>query len=84
MAVNGHADRRRESAEKPEIIVKAQRARCEARRQQLAAIIQDLKAAREAQSLSLADIYEPAGMDRPGLSKLENVTIARIGTSPIK
>ena len=34
--------------EKPEIIAKAQRARGEARRQQLAAIMQELKAAREA------------------------------------
>ena len=29
---------------------------------------------REAQGLSLADIYERTGMDRSALSKLENVT----------
>jgi transcriptional regulator with XRE-family HTH domain len=33
-----------------------------------------LQAAREAQGLSLADIYEPAGMDRSALSELEKVT----------
>jgi hypothetical protein len=59
--------------EKPEIIAKPQRARCEARRQQLAAIMQDLKSAREPQVLSLADIYERTGMDRCALPKLENV-----------
>ena len=38
--------------EKPEIIAKAQQARSEARRQQLVAIMQELKAAREARGLS--------------------------------
>jgi DNA-binding phage protein len=60
--------------ERPEIIAKAQQARCEARRQQLAAVMCKLKAAREAKGLSLADIYERTGMDRSALSKLENVT----------
>ena len=60
--------------EKPEIIAQAQRARSDARRKQLAAVMQQLKAAREAQGLSLADIYERTGMDRSALSKLENVT----------
>ncbi len=60
--------------EKPEIIAQAQRARCEARRQQLAAVIQQLKAAREAKGLTLADIYERTGMDHSALSKLESVT----------
>ena len=59
--------------EKPEIIAKAQQARCEARRQQLAAIMKELKTAREAKGL-LADIYKRTGMDRSALSKLENVT----------
>jgi len=44
--------------ESPEIIAKAQQARCEARRQQLAAVMQKLKAAREAKGVSLADIDE--------------------------
>ena len=44
--------------EKPEIIAKAQRARCEARRQQLAAIMQELKAASGAQELSLKGFAE--------------------------
>ena len=35
--------------------------------------MQELKAAREAKGLSLADIYERTGMDRSALSKLENV-----------
>ncbi len=60
--------------EKPEIIAKAQRARHEARRKQLAEIMEELKAAREAKGLSLADMYERTGMDRSALSKLENVT----------
>ena len=60
--------------EKPEIIAKAQQARHDARRQQLAAIMQELKAAREAKGLSLADIYERTGIDRSAISKLENVT----------
>jgi DNA-binding XRE family transcriptional regulator len=60
--------------EKPEIIAKAQQARCEARRQQLAAVMRKLKAAREAKGLSLADLFERTGMDRSALSKLENVT----------
>ena len=61
-------------AEKPEIIAKAQRARRAARCKQLAAVMQTLKAAREAKGLSLADIYEQTGIDRSALSKLENVT----------
>jgi hypothetical protein len=42
--------------EKPEIIAQAQRARREARRQQLAAVTQQLTAARVATGSSLADI----------------------------
>lgn len=61
-------------SEKPEIIAKAQRARSEARRGQLTAIMQELKTAREAKGLSLADIYERTGIDRSAISKLENVT----------
>ncbi len=60
--------------EKPGIIAKAQQARNEARRQQLAAIMQELRAAREAKGLSLADINERTGIDRSAISKLENVT----------
>jgi DNA-binding phage protein len=60
--------------EKPEIIAKAQQTRSEARRQQLTAIMKELKAAREAKGLSLADIFQRTGMDRSALSKLENVT----------
>jgi predicted XRE-type DNA-binding protein len=61
-------------SEKPEIIAKAQLARSEARRRQLTAIMQELKAAREAKGLSLADIHERTGIDRSAISKLENVT----------
>jgi predicted XRE-type DNA-binding protein len=61
-------------SEKPEIIAKAQRARSEARRRQLTAIMQELKAAREANGLSLADIHDRTGIDRSAISKLENVT----------
>jgi hypothetical protein len=46
---------------------------CESRRQQLAAIMRELKAASKAKGLSLADIHERTGMDRSALSKLENV-----------
>ncbi len=60
--------------EKPQLIAKAQRARHDARRQQLVAIMRELKAAREAKGLSLADIYRKTGIDRSALSKLENVT----------
>jgi DNA-binding XRE family transcriptional regulator len=60
--------------EKPEIIAKAQQARREGRRRQLAAVMQELKAAREAKGLSLADVYRRTGIDRSALSKLENVT----------
>ena len=60
--------------EKPEIIAKAQQARSEARRRQLATIMQELKAAREAKGLSLTDIYQRTGIDRSAISKLENVT----------
>ena len=60
--------------EKPEIITKAQQARRDERRKQLAAVMQDLKAAREAKGLSLADVYQQTGIDRSALSKLENVT----------
>ncbi len=59
--------------EKPEIIAKAQQTRRAARRKQLAAVMQALKAAREAKGLSLADVYEQTGIDRSALSKLENV-----------
>ena len=61
-------------SEKPEIIAKAHRARSETRRRQLTAIMQELKAAREAKGLSLADSYERTGIDRSTISKLENVT----------
>ena len=60
--------------EKPEIIIKAHQARRDARRKQLAAVMQSLKAAREAKGLSLADVYQLTGIDRSALSKLENVT----------
>ena len=60
--------------EKPEIIAKAQQARRETRRKQLVAVMQELKAAREAKGLSLADVYQQTGIDRSALSKLENVT----------
>jgi DNA-binding XRE family transcriptional regulator len=56
--------------EKPEIITKAQ----QARRKELAAVMRELKAAREAKGLSLADVYQQTGIDRSALSKLENVT----------
>lgn len=61
-------------SEKSAIIAKAQQARREARRRQLTAVMQTLKAAREAKGLSLADIYQQTGIDRSALSKLENVT----------
>ena len=60
--------------EKPQLIAKAQLARREARRRQLVTIMSELKAAREAKGLSLADIYQKTGIDRSALSKLENVT----------
>jgi DNA-binding XRE family transcriptional regulator len=43
----------------------------EAARAQLAELLQQLKAAREAQGLSLADLTRLTGMDRSALSKLE-------------
>jgi predicted transposase YdaD len=60
--------------EKPAIMAKAQRARRDVRRRQLAAVMQQLKAAREAKGLSLADVHQRTGIDRAALSKLENVT----------
>ena len=63
------ADRQR-----PGIIAKAQEARQKVRRAKLARLMQQLKAAREAKGLSLADVYERTGIDRSALSKLENVT----------
>lgn len=66
--------REKVESEKPAIIAKAQKARREARRKQLAAVMQELKTARESKGLSLADIYERTGIDRSALSKLENVT----------
>ncbi len=39
---------------------------------QLQALLSELKAAREAKGLSLADLTELTGMDRSALSKLEN------------
>jgi DNA-binding phage protein len=39
--------------------------------EQLTALLGELKAAREAQGLSLADITDRTGMDRSALSKLE-------------
>ena len=41
---------------------------------QLAAVMQELKAAREEKGLSLADVYQRTGIDRSALSKLEKVT----------
>lgn len=43
-----------------------------AAREQLAHILEQLKAARESQGLSLADLTRLTGMDRSALSKLEN------------
>ena len=60
--------------EKPEIIAKAQQARRAARRKQLVAVMQALRAAREAKGLSLTDVHQQTGIDRSALSKLENVT----------
>ena len=60
--------------EKPGIIAKAQQARRKARRKQLAAVMQQLKAAREAKGLSLTDVDQQTGIDRSALSKLENGT----------
>ena len=73
-AAKYHKIREEVESEKPEIIAKAQRARNESRRQQLTAIMQELKAAREAKGLSLADIHDRTGIDRSAISKLENVT----------
>jgi len=39
--------------------------------EQLQSLLRDLKAAREAKGLSLADLTERTGMDRSALSKLE-------------
>ena len=61
-------------AEEPAIIAKAQEARREARRRQLVEVMQELRAAREAKGLSLADVQHQTGIDRSALSKLENVT----------
>ncbi|MCG8584093.1 MAG: helix-turn-helix domain-containing protein [Pirellulales bacterium] len=61
-------------AEKPQIIAKGQQARQAARRKQLATVMQQLKAAREAKGMSLADVYQRSGIDRSALSKLEKVT----------
>ena len=41
-------------------------------RDQLQEVLKELKAAREAEGLSLADLTELTGMDRSALSKLEN------------
>jgi DNA-binding XRE family transcriptional regulator len=41
-------------------------------REQLARILDELKAARESKGLSLADLTRLTGMDRSALSKLEN------------
>lgn len=60
--------------EKSAIIARAQQERSEVRRRQLTAIMDELRAAREAKGLSLADIYARTGMDRSALSKLENVS----------
>jgi predicted transcriptional regulator len=59
--------------EKPEIIAKGRQARQAVRRKQLAAVMQQLKAAREAKGLSLADVYQRTGIDRSALSKLEKL-----------
>ena len=61
-------------AEKPEIIARANAARREARRKQLAAVMQQLKAARAAKGLSLADVNQRTGIDSSALAKLENIT----------
>ena len=42
-----------------------------ATREQLVQLLKQLKAAREAQGLSLADLTDRTGMDRSALSKLE-------------
>lgn len=59
--------------EKPAIIAKAQQARRDIQRQQLAAVMQKLREAREARGLSLADVCQRTGIDRSALSKLENI-----------
>jgi DNA-binding XRE family transcriptional regulator len=61
-------------AEKPEIIAQGQLVRQTTRRKQLAAVMQELKAARQAKGLSLADVNQRSGIDRSALSKLEKVT----------
>ncbi|MCA9221003.1 MAG: helix-turn-helix transcriptional regulator [Planctomycetales bacterium] len=61
-------------SEKPEILDAAQQARAKVRRQQLASVMKELKAAREAKGLSLADINQRTGMDRSALSRLESIT----------
>lgn len=43
-----------------------------AAREQLATVLTELKAAREARGLSLADVTRLTGMDRSAVSKLEN------------
>ena len=43
-----------------------------AAREQLQGVLQELKAAREARGLSLADVTRLTGMDRSAVSKLEN------------
>jgi hypothetical protein len=44
----------------------------ENRRDRIAAIVRAMKAQRDAQGLSLADIRERSGLDRAALSRLEN------------
>ncbi|MEZ6114106.1 MAG: helix-turn-helix transcriptional regulator [Pirellulaceae bacterium] len=61
-------------SEKPEILDAAQQTRAKVRRQQLASVMKELKAAREAKGLSLADINQRTGMDRSALSRLESIT----------
>jgi len=60
--------------EKPAIVAKAQKARRDALRQQLTAVMRQLREAREAQGLTLADVCERTGIDRSAVSKLENVS----------
>ena len=55
--------------ELPELV--ARHAARLAAREELETLVQELKAAREAQGLSLADLSRLTGMDRSALSKLE-------------
>jgi Helix-turn-helix. len=62
--------RRKVDAELPEIIARHHERM--ALFEHIEQLLAELKAAREAQSLSLADLSQLVGMDRSALSKLEN------------